>query len=235
MDWREFWNRDTPIYVSERHRRLHYETLAAESAALVPSPDATVLDHGCGEALFADRIADACGRLLLCDGAPLVRERLAARLGTSARIAVLAPEEVDSLPDGSVDLVVANSLAQYLSRDELAALLALWRRKLAKGGRLVLADIVSPRTGAATDALALLQFAARGGFLGAALAGLVRTALSDYRRLRGTLGLSRYPEEEMLSLLAAAGYAARRAHPNLGHNQSRMTFVATPQEERITP
>ena len=50
MNWREYWNQDTPIYVSDRHKTLHYQRIAADIAALVPSPQAHVLDHGCGEA-----------------------------------------------------------------------------------------------------------------------------------------------------------------------------------------
>src|SRR5918911_3074608 len=107
MNWRDFWNQDTPIYVSERHKVLHYRLVAADIAALVPSPQAQVLDHGCGEALSAERGAARCGRLYLCDAAPLVRERLAARFGGNPKIAVLAPEEVSPLPDGPLDLLVA--------------------------------------------------------------------------------------------------------------------------------
>lgn len=88
--WREFWNADTPIYVSERHKWLHYRGIAADLVALMDElglpRDAAVLDHGSGEALGADRVAARCGRLFLCDGAPLVRERLAMRFAGEAGI-----------------------------------------------------------------------------------------------------------------------------------------------------
>ena len=226
--WRAFWNRDTPIYVSERHKALHYRGVADDIAALVPHAQAVVLDHGCGEALCADRVAGACARLLLLDAAPLVRGRLEARFADHPGIAVIAPDDLAGLGDGSLDLVVANSLAQYLTRDELSGLLAVWRAKLKPGGRLVLADILPPDLGALTDAGALLAFAARGGFVPAALAGLARTAFSDYRRLRGALGLARYAPDAMLALLASAGYRARRLPRNLGHNQNRLAFEAMP-------
>ena len=226
--WRAFWNRDTPIYASERHKAFHYRGIADDVAALVPHAGAVVLDHGCGEALSADRVAGSCARLLLLDAASLVRGRLSARFAGHPRIAVVAPEDLADLGDGSLDLVVANSLAQYLTRAELTGLLAVWRAKLKPDGRLVLADILPPNLGALADALALLAFAARGGFLPAALTGLVRTALSDYRRLRGTLGLARYAEGDMLALLASAGYRARRLSRNLGHNQNRLAFEAVP-------
>ena len=80
-----------------------------------------------------------------------------------------------------------------------------------------------------TDTWALLNFAAANGFLAAAIGGLLRTALSDYRRLRSRLGLSRYSEAEMIRKLNHAGFLAARAETNIGHNQTRMTFVARPR------
>src|SRR2546421_13104648 len=123
MNWRDCWNQDTPIYVGERHKILHYQLIAKDIAALVLSARDHVLDYGCGEALSAARVAAKCERLYLCDAAPLVRERLRERFGRNATIAMLAPEEMDRLPDGSLELVVVNSLLQYLSREELRSLL----------------------------------------------------------------------------------------------------------------
>jgi SAM-dependent methyltransferase len=228
MTWRDYWNSDTPIYVNERHKALHYRLVANDIAALIERPGAVVLDHGCGEALSAQRVAAKCERLYLCDGAPLVRQRLEARFGADPRIAVLAPEEVDAFADSSLDLVVVNSLLQYLSLDDLRRLLRLWRAKLKPDGRLVLADVIPHDVSPLADAKALLSFAASGGFLKAALVGLVRTALSDYRKVRDELGFAQYDEPEMLEILAEAGFVAQRRARNLGHNQARMTFVATP-------
>ncbi len=72
----------------------------------------------------------------------------------------------------------------------------------------------------------MLRFGFEGGFLMAAGLGLVRAALSDYRKLRADLGLARYTEAEMLSLLEGLGLTARRLERNPGHNQSRMAFMA---------
>ena len=84
----------------------------------------------------------------------------------------------------SVDLAVMNSVAQYMTPAELDAALAVIRRLLKPGGRLVLGDILRPEVGMPRDVLALLRFAATHGFLKDALIGLVSTALSDYRQLR---------------------------------------------------
>ncbi|MBA4334265.1 MAG: SAM-dependent methyltransferase, partial [Methylobacterium sp.] len=206
MSWRDFWNGEHAIYVSPRHKALHYRQIATDLIGHIPAPDAVVLDHGCGEALDAGRVAGHCGKLYLCEAAPSVRDKLRAMLGGKTNVAVVSPEEVEALPDGTLDLVVANSLIQYLSRDELVALLATWRGKLRPGGKLVVADIIPPDVSPLTDASQLLAFAWRGGFLTAALAGLVRTAFSDYRKLRAQYGLSTYRIDDITGLIATAGF-----------------------------
>lgn len=232
MRWVDYWNTDHPIYVSDRHRTLHFQGIARDIVDLIgevsPARAPRVLDYGCGEALGSPRIARACEHLTLSDAAPAVRERITARFAADPAISIAPPEAVAAMPPGSFDIVIANSLVQYLTATELTDLLALAHRQLAPGGTLVLADIIPPDVGAATDALALVRFGWEGGFMGAALAGLARTALSDYRKVREELGLTRYGEADMLDLLGKQGFSARRRRQNLGHNQARMTFLATP-------
>jgi SAM-dependent methyltransferase len=228
MSWRDYWNQDTPIYSGERHKLLHYRLVSDDIVALIGSGAARVLDHGCGEALFADRVARHCDHLYLCDGAPLVRDRLAERFAGNDRITVLAPEQLDHIEDGSLDLIVVNSLLQYLSLEELRGLLAIWRNKLSPDGRLILADIIPHDVSPVTDAKALLSLAWRGGFLKSALLGLGRTAFSEYRRIREEIGLSQYAEDEIEEILQDAGFRAERLARNMGHNQARMTYEARP-------
>jgi SAM-dependent methyltransferase len=227
-DWRSFWDSDHSIYVNARHKHVHYADIADQIAAMVPGPSARVLDYGCGEALHADRVAVKAARLVLSDSAPSVRAVLAARFAADPRIEVLAPEAVAELPDAGFDLIVANSLVQYLTSEELDGLLALWRRLLAPGGALVVADVIPPGVGALSDVNALLTYAAKNGFLLAALLGLVRTATSGYRSLRQRLGLSQYTEAAFIEKLRKAGYSAERLPKNMEHHPARMTFRATP-------
>jgi SAM-dependent methyltransferase len=224
--WVDYWNSDHAIYVNDRHKALHATAVGRDILRHAPSPAAVVLDYGSGEALYAEAVAQGVGRLILCDAAPAVREKLAARIAGVANASAASPEAVAALPSGSVDLVVANSLAQYLKPAELASLLDLWRDKLRSDGRLLLADVVPPNVSPVTDAAALLRFAWSGGFLTAALAGLAKTAVSDYRSIRERLGFSTYAPEAVTDLLGEHGYRAERVYPNVGHNQARMTFLA---------
>jgi ubiquinone/menaquinone biosynthesis C-methylase UbiE len=130
------------------------------------------------------------------------------------------------MQEKSIDLVVMNSVAQYMTPQELDSTLAIINRLLKAGGRLVLGDILRPQVGMFADVIALLRFAAKCGFLKDALIGLLSTALSDYRQLRSRVGLTRYSEADLSAKLEKAGFTASRARQNIGHNPWRMTFVA---------
>lgn len=226
--WVDFWDGDHAIFVSDRHKRHHAAAIGRDISRLVPHPAAVVLDYGCGEAHYATDVALRCGRLILCEAADHVRSALRRRLDGVANVTVIGPAAVDRLADRSVDLIVANSLVQYLSADDLVRALAVWRRKLRDTGTLVVADVVPPDTNAVVDTVALLRFGWRGGFLLAALRGLLRTLFSDYGRLRAQLGFATYDEAGFLALLAEHGFVGERLRPNFGHNQARLAFRATP-------
>ena len=227
QSWTQFWDTDHSVYVSVRHLDSHYSHIADDILRVLPQGQPRVLDHGCGEALHAGRIASACSALYLCDAAPKLRARLAERFASEPRIAVLAPNAIESLPESSLDLVVANSLVQYLTAGALGGLLTTWRRTLKPGGRLIISDVITPQQTAVTDATALLRFAAKRGFLMDAVTGLARTFFSDYRRLRSQLGLTRYAEADLIKLLNENGFSAERLEPNFGYNRARLAVLAT--------
>jgi SAM-dependent methyltransferase len=188
-----------------------------------------VLDFGCGEATHADRVAARVGRLWLCEAASRVRDSMNARFGAVPNITVIGPDDLAAIPQGSLNLIVANSVAQYLTHDELDALLRTWRTLLAPTGRLVIADVIPPGVSPLSDALALLRYAARNGFLIAAFAGLVRTVLSPYRHIRAQLGFTTYTEPEITRRIDAAGFKTERLPFNFEHQPARISFVARPR------
>jgi SAM-dependent methyltransferase len=227
--WLEFWDSPHLIYVNARHRDVHYRLIAEQIATFVPSRDARVLDYGCGDALHADVVAAAAAALLLCDGAPGVRAELGKRFAANAKIRVVAPDEVEHMSDGTLDLIVLHSVAQYLTQDELAALLTLFHRLLKRDGMLLISDIVPPDVSAAADAAALLRFGRDNGFLCGAVIGLARTVVSPYWRLRSRYGLTRYSQAAITDKLAAASFTAQRTAHNIGHNWMRLAFTARPR------
>lgn len=226
--WRDFFDGEHSIYVSDRHKLLHARIIARGMIAAIPHANAVVLDHGCGEALHGDAVAAACGTLYLCESAPALRAQLSARFASRTHVSIVAPETIEiGIPDDSLDLVTFISVSQYLKREELDAALHVWFEKLKPGGKLVIGDVIPPDVGMVTDTKALLSFAFSGGFLIAAIAGLVKTAFSDYRKLRENLGLSMYSAVQMEAVLDKAGFVGIRQIENIGHNAARMTFEAS--------
>jgi ubiquinone/menaquinone biosynthesis C-methylase UbiE len=227
-DWIDYYDSTHTIYASKLHRDLHFQLIARDMIGYIGSPDAVVLDYACGEALSAAKVAEACGQLYLAEPAPGVRGRLIARFAPNTKIRVRSLEDVRKMAEHSIDLVVMNSVAQYMTPEELDSAFATIQRLLKQGGRLVLGDVLRPEVGMISDVIALLRFASTHGFLRDALIGLASTALSDYRQLRSRVGLERYSEADMIAKLRKSGFTASRVAVNIGHNPWRMTFVARP-------
>src|ERR1700683_4937555 len=209
-DWIDYYDSTPTVYVGKLHRDLHFQVIARDIIGYIPAPDAVVLDYACGEALSAARVAEACGKLYLAEPAPGVRGRLIARFAPNTKIRVRSLDDLRKMAEKSIDLAVMNSVAQYMTADELDSALAVIRRLLKPSGRLILGDIMRPEVGMPSDVLALLRFAATHGFLRDALIGLVSTALSDYRQLRARVGLQRYSEAEIVANIEACVLTAIR-------------------------
>ena len=223
--WIKFWDTKHTIYVNARHEAAHFRRIADDIRLYAP-PSGVMLDYGCGEALLADRVAEPVSRLILCEPAPNVRLKLGARFAGNGKIAVRKPEDVTVMPAASMDVVVMHSVTQYLSRAELDTLAGQFRRLLRPGGLLVLGDVVPRKLSALADAQTLLRFGRQERFFWAALGGLIRTYFSEYRRLRRSLGLTRYDLAEITAKLEAAGFSVEPAGTNIGHNSKRMTLLA---------
>src|SRR6201995_3968802 len=174
-DWIDYYDSTHTIYASKLHRDLHFELIARDIIGYITAPDAVVLDYACGEALSAAKVADACGKLYLAEPAPGVRGRLIARFAPNTKIRVRSLDDLRKMTEASVDLAVMNSVAQYMTPDELDSALAVIRRLLKPSGRLVLGDILRPQVGMPRDVIALLRFAAAHGFLKDAFYGLAST------------------------------------------------------------
>ncbi len=228
MSWVDFWDGNPSVYVSPRHKIEHYNSIADGIIHYLPSSEARVLDYGCGEALAAERVAAHCRRLTLCDAAPSVVSALTQRYAGNAAIASCTPQALAALPDGAFDLIVVNSVVQYLDEAAFSALLSECRRLLVPEGRVLFADIIPPDLNPLGDAAQLLKFSANRGFLIAAAIGLVRTALSGYTALRKKLGFAKYSHEAFMTALARGGFSAEPTRPNLGHNQLRLAYLARP-------
>jgi SAM-dependent methyltransferase len=199
----------------------YFERLAA---AVTIRRDTSVLDFGCGFGYVAELVGRVAGELYVWDVAANMRERTQRRVGRARSVHVLALDPWPAKPPVSVDLVLVNSVAQYLTREELRAYLARWRDLLAPGGRIVLSDLITPRSGFVGEVVDSLAFAARRGFLWKSLAHAAGQ-LGVYLRARRSLPLLRLDESELRHDAAAAGLEATILDRNLTYRRNRFTAL----------
>ncbi len=224
--WLDFWNGEHRIYANEKHLRAHYARIAADVLTLLSNKEIDLLDWGCGPALSAPAWADAGVRVSLYDKAHASQAKLKTAFGSDSRVRVLTDVDYAALPDESFDVLLVNSVVQYLTADEFRGVLPELRRLIRPGGRLLLADVLPPNGGMIADVKTLLGAGMRHGFLFAAVGSLAHTFFSGYRKLRQRLGLTVYTPEQIVGVLNAAGFNAVRVPKNIGFSKHRMTFDA---------
>lgn len=133
-----FWDR-----IADRYAASPVKDEAAYEAKLAMTrewltPDARVVELGCGTGSTAIRHAPYAGRILATD----VSERMieiardkAATLGLDNILFETTPVEALSVPDNSLDMVMAHSILHLV--DDRDAVLAMVHRWLKPGGTLV--------------------------------------------------------------------------------------------------
>jgi SAM-dependent methyltransferase len=227
QSWLDFWNAPNAIYVSRRHQDAHYAKVLSGIGRFMPAGGAAVvLDWGCGDALAADDLAQTCRTLLLYDRADSTRSRLLSHYAGRLKIRVLDDAELDAVSPASVDLIVVNSVMQYLDRRQFTDALRRFHRLLKSEGKLLLGDIIAPDTPLVGHVTTFLRFAWQNGFFIAAIIGLARNFVSPYRKLRRDAGYACYTEMQMLGLLGDNGFAGKRLASNIAVSQLRSSYLA---------
>ena len=118
------------------------------------TPDAEVVDLGCGTGQISLPLAERGARVLAVDVSPAMIRQLqarASRAGVTGLEGLAMPIEDLSLPEGSVDLVVSSYALHHLRDADKARLVSAAFGWLRPGGRLVIADMMFGRGGSARD------------------------------------------------------------------------------------
>jgi hypothetical protein len=126
----------------------------------------------------------------------------------------------------SIDLIVVNSVVQYLSASQFSDALKLFCRLLKSDGKLLIGDIIAPDTPLVGHVTTFLRFAWRNGFFVAAIIGLARNFVSPYRKLRRDAGYACYTPTQMLGLLDDNGFVGERLTSNIAVSQLRSSYLA---------
>lgn len=224
-DWAAYFEEDRSFWRIFRAEAADY--LQRLEAALPLDRRARVLDFGCGAGLVAAVLAPKVAELFLWDAAASMRRRARENLAGSPNVRFLDLSPRHSLPgELGFDLILVNSVAQYMAEDDLSSWLVQWRDMLAPGGRLVVSDLIPPRTRTLSEVAEIVKFSARHGLLVRALRR-APLEMARYARVRRAHPLYRTTPEEFRGRARAAGWAVEFLKRNLTYRRRRFTAVLT--------
>lgn len=190
------------------------------------TPEMRVLDFGCGFGFCAALMARKAGKVMLWDGSPNMRLRAAATIAGHANARGLS---VEPAPSGEhrFDLIVVNSVIQYMTTNQVQRWLITWRALVTPGGRLVLADVVPQDGRSYRDLFDQSMFALRRGFLVTAL----KEGVSEFRRYcatRSARPLTTFSRQHLEQLAAGADFQVQFLPSNLTCRSARMSLLLRP-------
>ena len=214
-DWRTYnkWNRRdermAELWVRGLVARLRdWPGLGAQHA---------VLDYGCGYFDVGLAIADRVGRV---DGFDIDERTVDVARG---RCTSHITSDRTELPVATYDLIVANSVFQYLGNEaDVFETLKLFRSLLRPGGRgeVLLGDLIPPTYSSVKDAFRSLRVALANGMLLSMTAHLWKAAIKG-----NGLKLLQISPERIATLSAEAGFDCERLAVNVTPSRQRYSCV----------
>jgi cyclopropane fatty-acyl-phospholipid synthase-like methyltransferase len=184
-----------------------------------------VLDFGCGFGLVSSSLAPRVGELFLWDQSGNMRRTALANVAAHSNVRMLDLSDPDALPDTlRFDLILVNSVAQYMTKDDFGLWLKRWKRMLTRRGTIVVSDLIPADYRSSLDMQALLAFSWRHGFLLRAL----RDGFREFRRYwktRNVKALRQVRLEELRDQASEAGLSVEVHDKNLTYRARRITAL----------
>ena len=220
--WHAYWDR-LEEHIIFRVEAADYVTRL--EAALGLEPGARVLDFGCGFGFVGELLAPRVAELYAFDASDQMQRRAQLRLASHANVRFLGPPGTTPWPAGlRFDLILVNSVAQYMPLDELQQWLGRWRAMLAPGGHVVLSDLLTHDVDPLREVVELLVLSARRG----CLMSVVRKALGElrqYTKTRRVRPLSQIAFGDLRERASRLGLAVDVLPSNLTYKNARATAV----------
>jgi SAM-dependent methyltransferase len=218
--WQQFWA--DPLDGAHLEAEARY---FARNLRLLRRFDGTerVLDFGCGAGYVAREIASHVGSVDLWDASPTARRQAAGEL-RHRNVRVLDDLDPESAIGDRYDLIIVNSVVQYMTERELRCWLYAWSRFLRPLGQVIVADVAFEPPNVPRELAEWVWFCARHGVLLPAVRFAWRSQ-AKYRAALAGEGLYVHERSAWDGLTVDAGLRLDLADANLTLRKRRATLV----------
>lgn len=223
--WRSYWE-EPCLHRLERIHRAQSLYYAERLVSLVPiDPKTVALDFGCGFGFVSDALADKVEKMFLWDASNSMRNQARRFLAHRQNVQVIDSLRAMAFPVEPFDLIIANSVIQYMTVEEFSEWLRQWGKLLAPSGRVVLSDLIPTAPPSVfREIYEAMAFSAKRGLFASTMAVQLRH-IGQYWN-RGSLGaLLRMGEDTLRQLAHPAGFSVEMLGANLTHLSGRRTAI----------
>ena len=190
-----------------------------------------VLDFGCGYGFVPALLAPLVAEIGWWEPSLNMRSAAARNTATFANARFcdlsamysIATQEV-AWPGRGFDLILINSVVQYMAPEEVWQWLHQWHAMLASGGRVVLSDLIPPRHSSLSDIACLLRLGSRQRSALVA-ANQALGGVGSYWRMRHARPLTAISKADLARHAAAARFAVTFLPANLTHFRQRWAAI----------
>lgn len=183
----------------------------------------TVLDFGCGYGYVAEFLSEHVEHVYIWDAVEEVRESAHRRINRT-NVSISSPGDQD------VDVILANSVIQYMDQQTLGSWLGRWRDQLRSGGYIVLSDVLTTPPSILSETLHWIWLTARNGQFASSIR-FARANARRYQAAKDSKPLTVYTPATLAALGSDAGLVMTEESSNYAFQPRRSTFLLRARNE----
>jgi len=229
MSWPDYWEKNTGDNglfhgIAADYYRNFQNRFSTNSRA-------RILDFGCGPGYLALMLGGTAAKVYAFDQSKGMRDSATARTRSMANVTV-----VDHLNEETVeplDYVVANSVLQYMTMDEVRETLNNLRNLLRSEGEIILSDVLGEPLDAKKEVFDLLLRALLRGYFIAQFWRFFSLFFSNYSRVSKTTSLTVFKPQALAELAKSCGFEFELLDQNLVGSRQRYSASLRPTGGQI--